>query len=54
MRITKMKIQSQALIEAHRIKKSMRRLGENWDWARCMRYGWNKALGKRKMKRKSK
>ncbi len=23
----------------------MLRLGEEWSWARCMKYGWNKAKG---------
>lgn len=46
-----MKIQSIALKEAHKIRRSMKRLGEDWEWSRCLRYGWNKAKGKRKSKK---
>ncbi len=36
-----------ACIEAHKIRKTMLRLGEDWAWSRCMRYGWNFAKGRK-------
>lgn len=37
--------------EAHKIRKTMLRLGDDWSWSRCMRYGWNKVKGREALNR---
>ena len=39
-------LRPEAMREAHKIRRTMLRLGEKWDWGRCQRYGWRKVRGK--------
>ncbi len=46
-----MSLHRDATIEAHKIRKTMRRLGDDWSWSRCMKYGWNKVKGRQALRR---
>ncbi len=46
-----MSLHRDATIEAHKIRRTMRRLGDDWSWSRCMKYGWNKVKGRQALRR---
>jgi hypothetical protein len=44
---------SDVMKDAHKLRRQMKRLGDDWDFARCLRYAWAKAKGKRELEAKN-